>query len=542
MKKFILTLSTVFGFIQFCSSQSWSWVNSGGNSDLDAVKNVSIDSSGNSYIIGVFSQTIFAGANQLTSFGSDDFFIAKYNSLGVLEWARSGGGSSADGYSMSSATDSVGNTIVALAAIGNVQFGTYNLTNTLNDITLLKYDATGNLIFARSYGSNSNDVPIGVALDQQGNIFVAGFFANTISFGSISLNSFGLTDSYLAKFDSDGLPIWAKQAGGTSYDAGAGIAIDKYNHVYFTGYFNSNANFDGQSLSSSGGDDIFIASYDSNGNVRWAKSGDGSGAYDIGNKLSCDINGNVYTIGQFEDTIAFGGLTSVSNGMLDVFIVKADSSGTFKWLNTYGGPADDVGYDIDVLENGTMYYSGLFNDACAFGSTTLTSIGGMDMFIASNFSDGSMFWVKQEGGPGDDIARSIEVKNETECYVAGSFSDLVPFNNFNLQSNGLADFFVGKMAAPLSSVFEIGLNESIAIFPNPAASGQQIYFEFKNEQGKQFRLELIDRLGSVIAKADYFGIDVLANFTLPNVSNGIYFVRIIQSDGKIFSSKISIQK
>ena len=164
------------------------------------------------------------------------------------------------------------------------------------------------------------------------------------------------------------------------------------------------------------------------------------------------------------------------------------------------------------------------------------------MFIASNFSDGSMFWVKQEGGPGDDIARSIEVKNETECYVAGSFSDLVPFNNFNLQSNGLADFFVGKMAAPLSSVFEIGLNESIAIFPNPAASGQQIYFEFKNEQGKQFRLELIDRLGSVIAKADYFGIDVLANFTLPNVSNGIYFVRIIQSDGKIFSSKISIQK
>ncbi len=541
MKKLLLSCAFILVWIQFCQAQSWTWIKSTGTTDQDIVKHVSIDSAGNSYAIGVFQQTIFSGVDQLTSYGGDDFFIAKYNPQGVLQWTKSGGGIADDGYTMVCATDLVGNTVVALAAVGNVQFGTTNLNNTLSDFVLLKYDKDGNLIFAKNYGSNSNDVAMGIALDQFGNIYATGFFANTISFGTISLNSYGLTDSYLAKFDNNGLPIWAINSGGSSYDAGTGIAVDKYNHVFHTGYFSASANFSGITLTSSGGDDVFISCYDSNGNILWVKSGNGTGAYDIGNKLDCDEDGNVYTIGQFQSSISFDLLSLNSMGLSDIFIAKFDSSGNFKWARPYGGKGDDVGYDIDVLENGTMYYSGLFSDTCAFGATTLVSRGGTDIFMASNFENGSTFWLKQNGGLGDDIGRSIKVRNETDCFIGGSFSDLVAFDNFNMQSNGNLDFFVGRIAAPLSTVIDIDLQESFDVYPNPVSSGQEITINFKNEQVKTIKFELLDCLGSVIADDKYSLSNSSLSWVMPYVANGIYFIRLIRSDGKMIASRISIQ-
>ncbi|MFZ7145214.1 MAG: hypothetical protein ACO1G6_07715 [Bacteroidota bacterium] len=172
---------------------------------------------------------------------------------------------------------------------GSLHFGAFHLTNILNDITLLRYDSSGNIIFATSYGSISNDVPMGLASDTLGSFYVTGFFNNNAQFGTTTLSSYGLTDFFLAKFDDTGNPLWAKRGGGSSYDAETGVAIDRYNHVCVTGYFNDLANFDGQFVTSEGGDDILIASYDPDGNLNWINTGKGSGTYDIGKLTLTDM-------------------------------------------------------------------------------------------------------------------------------------------------------------------------------------------------------------------------------------------------------------
>ena len=243
MKNLILLILINFIISDQCYSQNWSWIGTDGHSDNESVKYVSVDSSGNSYIIGVFSQPMFYPPNRITSRGGDDFFIASYDPNGNLKWAKSGGGVADDGWSMYSITDSLGNTTVALSSIGQVQYDSVTLYNQQYDINLLKYDSTGNLLFAKSYGGASTDIASGGALDSLGNFYLTGFYMNTIVFGSTILVSNGQTDFYLAKFDNTGNVIWAKNGGGISYDGGTGIAIDKYNHVYVTGYFSDVADF-----------------------------------------------------------------------------------------------------------------------------------------------------------------------------------------------------------------------------------------------------------------------------------------------------------
>lgn len=541
MKKIYTIIISVLFFFSNAYSQSWSWLSSTGNTGNDLVKNISFDSSGNSYVTGIFKQTMFAGPNQISSFGGDDFFIASYDEQGSLRWARSGGGTADDGFTIISATDPFGNTTVALGGSGSVHFGAFHLTNILNDITLLRYDSSGNIIFATSYGSISNDVPMGLASDTLGNFYVTGFFNNNAQFGTTTLSSYGLTDFFLAKFDDTGNPLWAKRGGGSSYDAGTGVAIDRYNHVCVTGYFNDLANFDGQFVTSEGGDDILIASYDPDGNLNWINTGKGSGTYDIGNKIDVDRYGNIYVAGQFEDTITFGSFTKSSIGSIDAFIAACDSAGNFKWVSSYGGGGEDVAFEIDVLENGNMFFSGYFSQTASFGTNTLISNGAKDMFTACNLSSGLLYWVKQNGGTGDDIARSIRARSESECFVGGSYSDYVSFDNFNFNSLGGLDFFAGKMSTPVSGVPLISEQATFSVFPNPVMTGDLVTIDVSAIAKGEFSICIFDNSGSLVIDNTIRSNHATHTFMFPSVNAGLYHIRLIDSNGKMSVARIIIQ-
>src|SRR5262245_44936828 len=126
-------------------------------------------------------------------------------------------------------------------------------------------------------------------------------FQGSANFGSGVLNqttlvSAGPTDMFVAKYDSNGMLLWAKRAGGISSDVGQGIAVDGSGNSYVTGIFQGSATFGSGELNqttlvSAGPTDIFVAKYDSNGMLLWAKRDVGRGRC-RGRGIAVDGSGN----------------------------------------------------------------------------------------------------------------------------------------------------------------------------------------------------------------------------------------------------------
>jgi hypothetical protein len=121
--------------------------------------------------------------------------------------------------------------------------------------------------------------------------------------------------------DSGGNFLWAKRAGGVSSVRGQGIAVDSSGNAYVTGYFQGTAVFGATTLTSAGSNDIYMAKVDSGGNFLWAKRAGGT-SYDVGQSIAVDSSGNAYVTGEFVGTAVFGATTLTSAGNSDVFIWK----------------------------------------------------------------------------------------------------------------------------------------------------------------------------------------------------------------------------
>jgi len=190
--------------------------------------------------------------------------------------------------------------------------------------------------------------------------------------------------------------------------------------------------------------------------VDWAKQIGGNGG-DAAVAVNVDNHRNVYTTGNFMDTVDFDPGVGVFNlmckGACDIFIQKLDSNGNFLWAKQIGGKGTDWAESIITDTKGYIYTIGNFMDTVDFdpGSNTfnLVSKGGMDMFIQKLDSNGNFIWVKQMGGIGDDYVYSIKSDANGNIYTTGNFDTIVDFDPgigvFNLTSNGLYDIFVQKL-------------------------------------------------------------------------------------------------
>ncbi|MCH2046242.1 MAG: SBBP repeat-containing protein, partial [Saprospiraceae bacterium] len=153
--------------------------------------------------------------------------------------------------------------------------------------------------------------------------------------GTTNLSPVGSSDIFIQKLDASGNFLWAKSFGGSSSDQGNSIAVDAAGNVYTTGSFEDTVDFDPgagtTNLSAIGGSDIFIQKLDASGNFLWAKSFGGSSS-DWGSSIAVDASENVYTTGSFQDTVDFdpgaGTINLISQGSLDIFVHKINQTTT----------------------------------------------------------------------------------------------------------------------------------------------------------------------------------------------------------------------
>jgi hypothetical protein len=361
--------------------------------------------------------------------------------------ARRAGGNGMD-YGAGIVVDSSGNSYVTGEFEGTSAFGATTLTSAgINDIYVAKMDSGGNFLWAKRAGGTSYDRGRGIAVDSSGNTYITGYFQGTAEFGATTLTSAGSSDTYIAKVDSGGNFLWAKRAGGTSGDEGHGIAVDSSGNAYVTGIFTGTAVFGATTLTSTsvGGGDTYIAKVDSGGNFLWAKRAGGTSG-NVGYGIAVDSSGNAYITGYFTGTAVFGATTLTSAGQQDTYIAKVDSGGNFLWAKRAGGTNYNHNFSIVADSSSNAYITGYFKGTSVFGATTLTSAGDVDVFIAKVDSGGNFLWAKRAGGTNQDSGWGIAVDSSGNAYITGYFNGTAVFGATTLTSaGGSVDIFVAKV-------------------------------------------------------------------------------------------------
>ncbi|UOQ71409.1 SBBP repeat-containing protein [Hymenobacter cellulosilyticus] len=211
---------------------------------------VAVGAGGEAYLLNFFNQgVVLANSTTLTSRGSTDALITKYGPDGAFAWAQQIGGTGED-RTHDAAVDAAGNLYVTGYLEGSATFGdATTVTGAGNwDGYLAKYSSLGALQWVQTGGGTGFDQWNGLGLDAAGNPYVAGNFAGTARFGSATLTSAGNLDIAVVAYSPTGQVRWVQQAGGPSTDSARHLALDGQGNVYVNGIFSGTAAFGALSL------------------------------------------------------------------------------------------------------------------------------------------------------------------------------------------------------------------------------------------------------------------------------------------------------
>lgn len=334
------------------------------------------------------------------------------------------------------------------------------------DVFVSKLDKDGNMLWAFTFGGTAEDYGEALSIDQDGNVYVTGYFNGASDFepgsGVTSLTSAGDYDAFLSKFDADGNFLWAIRLGGTNADQVKDMTVDTAGNIVLVGNFNGTADFDpgvgNFNMTSAGGNDIFIVKIDGSGQLVWA-SRFGDIGHDIARGVAIDSDNNILTTGRFAATVDFdlgaGVANLISNGMEDAFIFKMNEDADYIWAVNIGAGLLDEGTAIHVDTAGRVYTAGYFEGTADFdpgvGENTMTSFGAEDIFISVLDADGLFIMARQMGGAGLEKAHAIDTDTAGNIYTSGYFVEEADFDpgssDFILTSAGGLDAFVSKLNA-----------------------------------------------------------------------------------------------
>lgn len=475
LAEFYSTSSDIF-IAKYDSSGNYKFALTFGDEFGDYGKSIVTDSNCNIYLAGEFTGIVDFDPSisifELSSSGGIDIFLAKYDSAGIFISAnRIGGG--LDEECMSIIADDQENIFITGVFYGTCDFDpsitTYNLiSGGSRDIFYAKYNVSGGLEYANRIGGVQDEYSQSICIDQNGNVFITGFFLNTVDFnpgaGTFNLTSLGSSDLFFAKYDSNGGFLFAKRIGGTGVDNSQNISLNNSGNILITGGFEGVVDFDPGistvNLSSAGQMDIFIASYDPLGNFILAKKASGPQT-DVGSRITSDVEGNIIFVGSHYNTTDFdpaSGPQSITAGIgcSHGFICKYNSTGDFIWIDGLG-KYGNIQYSeevnsvkLDSIGNIyiTGYYSGVVDFDQGVGNFYLSEQGLKDGFLAKYSSNGDLVFAVSFGGPSFQEGMDLQLDSSGNIIVVGAYRGTIEFNTGSgfiyLNSAGSNDIFLSK--------------------------------------------------------------------------------------------------
>ena len=416
--------------------------------DTDAA-GVAIDSSDNIYITGTSQGTNLFGKNA-TSGTTDDIFVAKLNSSGVVQWVYTAGGTGRD-RGRKIALDSSGNIYVVGYYQNTVDFGGGNVkSNGSWDAFILKLNSSGTFQWVKSYGgSTGNDLGRDVVVDSNDNVIMLGTFRGTVNFDSGDGGGFYTSNDYdvfLIRLNSSGIwqSVWVTTNNGSA--DGRALAIDSNNVTYLTGSYSGSVTFGANNRTASNSNDLFIHkidTYDNDNNTQltYALNVDTT---QKAKGIAVDSSGNIYATGTFQNTVNFGGGNITSSGK-DIYLLKLNSSLVFQWVKRFarddGAAGQAFGTAVAVDDDGNVYSVGQIGGNYNLGGQDVASGSNNDAYIVKHDSSGTFQWSKTFGGGSGmdtyDKVQDIVIDSNDFIITAGQISGNT---NFSTVGGNTIDF------------------------------------------------------------------------------------------------------
>ena len=387
------------GFIaKMDPSGNWTWVNAAiGNWD-ERVLGLCVDKiNGYVYATGTTWLNVESfGSCSVYGGGADEIFVGKFDLNGNCSWLIECG-SDGDDHGHDMVTDKAGN--IYLTGFLGDHYGWQGCPGTFGTLTLpippgadstsfvTKISPAGVFQWVRGFEGIDGERDNRIAIDSNANVYVAGGYWGTKTFGSTTLTSKGGVDIFVIKFDSAGNQQWVKTTGSTLDDRANDITVDKNDDLYITGEFRDIVPFGYDTLDNHGGPngrDIFVSKMKTDGSWVWATRAGSTSGGDRGNRIVSNIKGDLFVTGQFSDTAKFGANITLNNtDLLQIFVASIDTAGNWKWALQGGGVGDDRGNGLATYDSCFVYATGYFPGNAQFGSIAVNGYGNKDIFVAS---------------------------------------------------------------------------------------------------------------------------------------------------------------
>ena len=422
------------------------WTTRLGGPQADNGAAVAVDPGGGVIVAGTYQGTATVGGVPLDGAGQIDFFVAKYAASGAVQWVRPFGGPGNDA-ATSVAVDKMGNVYVAGASDGALTLGGSSFGQTsATGAFLLAIDPFGNVANAKAYGGDAYGTVVGVAVAADGTVGLCGSYKGQIDLGGGPITAAqGTYAGFAATFDASLKLAFAQPLGTSATAVAQSLAFNASGQLAVVGTFSGTGTFGGAALTSAGGNDVFVTTFDATGAGLASKSIGGLGQ-DDGRSVTFDATGDLLIAGGFADSVDFGGGAVTSQGALDAFVVKLTAGGTFAWAKTLGGAGVDEAVAVAVDASGGVLLGGEFEQTMTVGATPLTSAGDKDVFAVKLTSSGSLAWGKRFGSLQADEGAGVAFDAKGNGLLTGYFRTNVDFGTGMQTSAGDDDVFVAAFA------------------------------------------------------------------------------------------------
>jgi hypothetical protein len=500
----LLLAISFYGFETFAQDNKITWQENIGGSQMDIANDIVEGNNHSFYTVGYSYSN---DGNFQNNLGWEDAKIIKTNKSGLIEWERSFGGSDADVFT---SITSQGDFVIAAGWSASEDAGITNRGS--EDALIVKYDASGNLVWIKSYGGSSSDRINQIITLQDGNYLLAGYtYSNN---NDITVNR-GMVDFWMLKLDQNGNIMWSRTYGGSDDDFASALAEDSNGDIIIVG---NSTSIDFDVAGNYGEWDAWIIKTNAIGEILWQN------VYgDVGNDEIAAVN----ILDKDEIVLVGNTFSNNSNalGKSDGWVLHLDMQGSKLKETRLGGEENDYIYSVDINSDGDLLLSGQTHSNS--GDLFDNQGNGDGWLVAINIS-GYVLWQETLGGnSSDDIQNAIYTSSGSIAIAGSSKSN----NGDVIDNNGSWDFWLVEINGNSKTIDE----DNLMLFPNPALDNINFFL-----QKKTVELVTITNMAGQIISTQNFNEQHQGQIDITAFPAGIYTIHCISANEKFTKNFIKL--